>query len=75
MTVLSNINNFSGVNYFNEFPFYNNPIKKSKIKCLKNIDLLAEQPFYKQLNIKKANQAFRGYAMLYKIEITERNLI
>ena len=72
MTVLSNINYPSEVNYFKELPFYNKPIEKPRIKCLTNIDLLAEQPFYKQLNIIKTNQVFRGYAMLYKAEIIER---
>ena len=38
---------------------------------LRNIDLLAEQLFHKQLNIIKTNQAFIGYAMSYKIEIIE----
>ena len=72
MAILSNINNPSEVNYFKELPFYNKPIEKPKIKCLKNIDLLAEQPFYEQLSIIKTNQAFRGYAMSYKVEIIER---
>ena len=72
MTVLSNINNINGVNYFNELPFYNKLIKKPKIKRLKNIDLLAKQPFYEQLNIIKTNEAFRGYAMSYKVEIVEK---
>ena len=66
MTILSNINNFK------ELPFYNKPIEKPKIKRLKNIDLLTELPFYEQLNIIKTNQAFRGYAMSYKVEIVER---
>ena len=66
MTVLSNIN------YFKELSFYNKPIEQPKIKRLKNIDLLTEQPFYEQLNIIKTNQAFRGYAMSYKVEIVER---
>ena len=72
MAILSNINNPSEVNYFKELPFYNKPIEKPKIKRLKNIDLLAEQPFYEQLNIIKTNQAFRGYAMSYKVEIVDR---
>ena len=29
-------------------------------------------PFYNQLSIIKANQAFRGYAISYKAEIVER---
>ena len=66
MTALSNIN------YFKELPFFNVSIDKSKIKRLKNVDLLAEQPFYEQLSIMKANQAFKGYAMSYKVEIVEK---
>ena len=72
MTVLSNINNINGVNYFKELPFYNKPIEKPKIKRLKNIDQLAELPFYEQLSIMKTNQAFRGYAISYKVEIVEK---
>ena len=33
---------------------------------------LAELPFYEQLSVIKRNQAFRGYAMSYKVEIIER---
>ena len=72
MAILSNINNPSEVNYFKELPFNNKPIEKQKIKCLTNINLLAEQPFYEQLNIIKMNQAFKGYAMLHKVEIIEK---
>ena len=32
----------------------------------------AEFPFYEQLSVKKADQAFTGYAMPYKVEIIER---
>ena len=72
MTILSNINNFNEANYFKELPFYNKPIEKPRIKHLKNIDLLTEQPFYEQMNIIKTNQTFSGYEMLYKVEIIER---
>ena len=72
MTVLSNTNYSNEVNYFKELPFYKKPIEKPKIKGLKNIDLLAEQPFYEQLSITKTSQAVRGYAMSYKVEIIER---
>ena len=33
---------------------------------------MAELPFYEQLSVIKTNQAFRGYAMSYKVEINER---
>ena len=72
MTILSSINNFNKANYFKELSFYNKPIGKPKIKRLRNINLLAELPFYKQLSIIKANQAFKGYAISYKVEIVER---
>ena len=60
------------VGYFKELPFYNKHIEKPKIKRLKNIDLLSELPFYEELNVIKTNHAFRGYAMSYKVEITEK---
>ena len=73
MTILSRIESHpDAADFFKELPFYNKPIEKPKIKCLKNIDLLAEQPFYEQLSIIKTNQAFRGYAMSYKVEIVEK---
>ena len=66
MTILPN------VGYFKELPFYNVSIDKPKIKPLKNVDLLAELPFYDQLNIIKTEQAFSGYAMSYKVEIVDK---
>ena len=73
MAVLSKIKPHSdAVDYFKELPFYNKPIKKPKLKCLKNIDQLAEHPFCDQLSVIKTNQAFRGYEMSYKVEIIER---
>ena len=68
MTVLSKIDI---VKHFQEIPFYNDPIEKPKIKRLTDINLLAELPFYEQLSIIKTNQAFKGYAMSYKVEIVE----
>ena len=47
-------------------------IKKSKIKRLKNIDRLAELPFYEQLSVIKTDQVLKGYAMSCKVEIIER---
>ena len=75
MTVLSEIkSHLSAVDYFKELPFYNKPIGKPKIKGLKNIGQLAELPFFEQLNIIKTNQAFRGYAMSYKVEIIKKKI-
>ena len=59
------------MDYLKELPFYNNPIEKPKVKLLKNIDELAELPFYEQLNVIKTNQGFTGNAMSYKVEIIE----
>ena len=73
MTIWSKVKPHSNtVEYFKELPFYNKPIKKTKVKQLKKIDRLAELPFYEQLSIIKTNQAFSGYAASYKIEIVER---
>ena len=60
------------VEYFKELPLYNKRIEKPKIKCLKNIDLLSELPFYKELNVIKTDCVFRGYTMSYKVEIVEK---
>ena len=73
MSVLSKIKpHFDAVDYFKEPPFYNKSVQKPKVKRLKNIDRLAELPFYEQLSIIKTDQAFEGYAMSYKVEIIER---
>ena len=60
------------VDYFRKLPFYNVSIDKPKIKRLKNMDLLAELPFYDQWNIIKTDQTFSGYAMSYEVEIVDK---
>ena len=73
MAVLSKIKPYSdAVDYFKGLTFYNKPIEKPKVKRLKNNDQLVELPFYEQLSVIKTNQAFRGYAMSYKVEIIKR---
>ena len=73
MTVLSKIKSHSdAVDYFKELPFHKKPIKKPKIKRLKNIDQLAEFPFYEQLSVIETDQALTGYTMSYKVEIIEK---
>ena len=75
MTVLSKVKFQSDViDYLKELPFYNKPIKKPKVKYLKNIDQLIELPFYEQLDAIKLDQAFSGYAMSYKVEIVEKKI-
>ena len=68
MTILPEIKSHSDViDYFKELTFYNKPIERP-VKRLKNIDpLLAEQ-----LSVIKTDQAFKGYAMSYKVEIIEK---
>ena len=57
MAVLSKIKPHSdAVDYFKDHPVYNKTIKKPKVKLLKNIDQLAELPFYQQLSVIKTNQ-------------------
>ena len=73
MVVLSKIKSHSDViDYFKELPFCNKPIKKPIVKSLKNIDQLVELPFYAKLDVIKTDQAFRGYAMSYKVEMIEK---
>ena len=73
MAVFSKIKSHSGaVDYFKKLPFCNKLIKKPNFKRFKNIDRLAELPFYERLSVIKTNQAFRGYEMSYKAEIFER---
>ena len=66
MTILPN------VDYFKELPFYNVSINKPKFKRLKIFDVLAELPFYNQLNIIRTDHAFSGYEMSYKVEIVDK---
>ena len=47
------------------------PIKKPKVKRLNDIDRLDELHFYQQLSVITTNQAFKGYAMSYKVEKIE----
>ena len=73
MAVLKKVKSHpDAVDYFKEFQFYKSHIEKPRIKCLKNIDLLSELPFYEELNLIKTNYAFRGYAMSHKVEIIEK---
>ena len=37
-------------------------------------DPLVELPFYEQLSVMKTDQAFKGYAMSYKVEIIEKKI-
>ena len=60
------------VDYFKELPLYNRYITKTRVKRLKNIDLLSERPFYKELSVIKTNHVFRGYTTIYKVKLAEK---
>ena len=76
MAILSKIKYHSdALDYFEELPFYNKPIKKPKVKRLKNIDQLAELALYEQLSVIETNQVFRRYAMSYKVEMIETKVL
>ena len=62
------------VDYFKELLFYNKYVQKPRIKCLKNIDLLSEIPFYEELSVIKTNHAFKGCAISYKVELVEKKI-
>ena len=67
MTVFSKTKSHSDViDYLKELSFYNKPIEKP-VKSLKNIDQLAKQP-----SVIKTDEALKGYAMSYKVQIVER---
>ena len=69
MAVLSKIKPHSdAVNYFKELPFYNKLIKKPKVKRLKNIDRLAELPFYEQLSVIKTDQCLEDMQCHIKLK-------
>ena len=52
------------------FHFITSILKNQKRS--KNIDLLAELPFYEEMNIIKTNHAFGGNATSYKVELIEK---
>ena len=56
---------------FHELSIYNTFIENTRIKHLRNIDLLHELQFYDELSIKQISKAFKRYARSYKIEIIE----
>ena len=56
MTALKKVkSHLDVIEYFKELSFYNKQIEKTRIKCIKNIDLLSERPFYEELNVIKTN--------------------
>ena len=73
LATLSEIKSQCDVNYFKELPFYNKLIERP-IKRLKNIDPLVELSFYEQVSVIKTDQAFKGYAMPYKVEIIQKKI-
>ena len=54
------------VDYFKELPFITSALQQPEIKRLKS--------FYEGLNVIKTNDAFRGYAMSYKVKLVEKKI-
>ena len=54
------------------FCFITSTLKRPKIKCLKNNDLLSELPFYEDINVIKTSHAFRSYVISYKVRLIEK---
>ena len=76
MTFKEKVKSHSGaVDYSKELPFYNKYIVKPKNKRLRNIDLLSEPAFYKELNVIQTDHSFREYSMSYKFEIVEKKIL
>ena len=72
MAVLSKIKpHYDAVDYSKELPFYNKSIEKPRVKRFKNINRLAGLSFHEQQSVVKTDQAFKGYAMSYKVEIIQ----
>ena len=69
MAILSNIN------HFKELPFFNVSINKTNIKRLSDINLLAELPIYERLSVIKTDQALSGYARSNKVEVVEKKIL
>ena len=75
MAVLSKIKPDSdAVDYFKELPFYNKPIKKPKVKRLKNIDQLVELPFYEQLSVIKQIMCLEGMQCRTKLKQSRKKI-
>ena len=69
MAILPKIKSHSNViDSFKELSFYNKHIERP-VKCLKNIDPLAEP-----LSVIKADLAFKGYAMPYKVKQLKKKI-
>ena len=76
MAVSSKIKSHSdAVDYFKELSFYNNPIKKLKVKRLKNTDWLAELSFFEKLSVIKTDQAFRDTQFHIKLKQLREKII
>ena len=75
MAVLSKIKSYpSAVDYFKDLPFYNKLIEKPKHRSsiinhrLKNIDQLAELPFFEQLSVIKQIKRLEGMQCRAKLK-------
>ena len=67
------------VGYFQELPFYNKHIEKTRVKGLKKHWFAFWFPcfslidsFYEELNVIKTSYAFRGNTVSYKVELVDK---
>ena len=70
-TIKAKIKQLATKKLLQEQPFYKQPIKKPRIKELKNYELLRELSLYDDINISRKERAFRGYAETYKVKISD----
>ena len=57
------------INYVKKLPFYTTYIENPNIIKVKKIDLLSEIHFYEELDTVKTDEAFKRYAISYKVEL------
>ena len=67
--IKAKIKQLSTKKLLSEQPFYKQPIKNSRIRKIRNFELLRELPFYDDINISRKERAFRRYAETYKVEV------
>ena len=74
-SIKGKIKQLSTKKLLSEQPFYKQPIKNSRIRKIRNFELLRELAFYDDINIPRKERAFKRYAEAYKVEtINNKNL-
>ena len=55
-------------------PFYNvliDFVKRDVVKKFSNVELMSELPFYRDLSVREASEAFNSYAKSFRVEIVD----